>query len=92
LSRRGIEAVIKPRRNSRLDTPLEPRRRAVIQYKRPGRKNWTKLLRYGRRWIVETVYSTFKRAFGEYCMAKTMKNITRELMTKAYIYNILINL
>ena len=50
----GVEAVIKPRRNSRLDTPSEPR----------------------RRWSVETAYSTFKRTFGEFRMAKTMKNIS----------------
>jgi len=47
---------------------------------------------YGRRWTVETAYSTFKRELGEFCMAKTMKNITKELATKAYIYNMLINL
>jgi hypothetical protein len=40
---------------------------------------------------METAYSTFKRTFGEYCMAKTMKNITKELTTKAFIYNMLIN-
>jgi hypothetical protein len=41
---------------------------------------------------VETAYSTFKRTFGEFCMAKTMKNIARELVAKAYLYNMLINL
>lgn len=92
LEEKGIEAVIKPRRNSRLDTPSEPRRRAVIQYKHLGHKNWAKLMGYGRRWSVETAYSTFKRTFGEFCMAKTMKNITKELAAKAYIYNMLINL
>ncbi|RJS88767.1 IS5 family transposase, partial [Candidatus Bathyarchaeota archaeon] len=79
LEEKGIEAVIKPRRNSRLDTPSEPRRRAVTLYKRLGEKDWTELKGYGRRWIVETAYSTFKRRFGEFCMAKTMKNITKEL-------------
>ena len=92
LEEKGIEAVIKPRRNSRLDTPSEHRRRAVTLYKRLGEKGWTELKGYGRRWIVETAYSTFKRRFGEFCMAKTMKNITKELAAKAYIYNMLINL
>ena len=41
---------------------------------------------------METAYSTFKRAFGEFCMAKTMRNITKKLTTKAYIYNMLVNL
>jgi len=92
LEQKGIEAVIKPRKNSRLDTPSEPRRRAVTLYKRLGDKQWTKLKGYGKRWSVETAYSTFKRTFGEYRMAKTMKNITKELTTKAYIYNMLVNL
>lgn len=74
---KGIEAIIKPRRNSRLDTPTEPRRKVVMLYKRLEEKEWRELKGYGRRWIVETTYSTFKRAFGEFCMAKTMKNITR---------------
>ena len=67
-------------------------RKAVTAYKRLGHRRWAKLKGYGRRWSVETAYSTFKRAFGEVCMAKTMKNITKELAAKAYIYNMLINL
>ena len=92
LESKGIEAVIKPRRNSRLDTPSEPRRRAVTLYKRLGHRRWADLKGYGKRWSVETAYSTFKRTFGEFCMAKTMNNIEKEMMTKAYIYNTLINL
>jgi hypothetical protein len=92
LERKRIEAVIKPRRNSRLDTPSETRRRAVTQYKRLGHRQWAKLTGYGRRWSVETAYSTFKRTFGEFCMSKTMTNIEKEMTTKATIYNTLINL
>lgn len=92
LERKGIEAVIKPRRNSRSDTPSEPRRRAITEYKRLGYRCWADGKGYGRRWSVETAYSTFKRTFGESCMAKTMSNIEKEMTTKAYIYNTLINL
>jgi len=92
LEEKGVEAVIKPRQNSRLDTPSEPRRRAVTRYKHLGHTRWAKLKGYGERWSVETACSTFKRAFGEFCMAKTMKNITKELATKAFIYNMLVNL
>ena len=92
LESKRIEPVIKPRRNSRMDTPSEPRRRAVAMHKRLGHKEWAKLTDYGKRWSVETAYSTFKRTFGEFCMAKTMSNIEKEMTTKAYIYNTLINL
>jgi hypothetical protein len=47
---------------------------------------------YGRRWSAETAFSTFKRPYGEYSMAKNMENISKELSAKAYIYNMLINL
>lgn len=92
LESKKIEAVIKPRRNSRMDTPSEPRRRTVAMHKRLGHEQWAKLTDYGKRWSVETAYSTFKRIFGEFCMAKTMKTITKELVTKAFIYNMLLNL
>jgi hypothetical protein len=32
--------------------------------------------------------SILKRLYGEYCMAKSMENITKELSAKAYTYNI----
>ncbi|MBO3842712.1 MAG: IS5 family transposase, partial [Candidatus Brockarchaeota archaeon] len=92
LESKGIEAIIKPRENSISDTPSEARRKAVEGYRRLGYKGWAKLKGYGKRWSVETAYSAFKRAFGESCMAKTLNNITKELITKAFIYNTLINL
>ena len=64
----------------------------IILYKLLSHKRWAKFKGYGKRWSVETAYSTFKRAFGEFCMAKTMKNIRKELTAKAYIYNMLTNL
>lgn len=92
LERRGIEAAIKPRRDSRPDTPSEARRRAVRLYQRLGHRGWARHKGYGRRWSVETAYSTFKGAFGEFCMAKTLENIAKELVAKATIYNMLVNL
>lgn len=83
LESKGVEAAIKPRKNSRSETPSEARGRAVSLYRRLGHQAWAKLKRYGRRWSVETAYSTFKRTFGEFCMAKTLKNTAKELTTKA---------
>ena len=89
---KGVEAIVKPRRNSRIDTPSEAKGRAVRLYRLLGHERWVRLKQYGRRWSVEMAYSTFKRAFGEFCMAKTLKSIRKELMTKTFIYNMLINL
>jgi hypothetical protein len=89
---RGIEAAIKPRKNSSVDTPSEARRREVKLYKHLGYRRWSTLKGYGRRWMVETAYSTFKGAFGGFSMARTLQNITKELVAKAAIYNLLTNL
>ena len=53
--------------------------------RRMGDGEWTRIMGYGRRWTVETAFSTFKRVFGDYYMAK-------ELTIKAYICNTIINL
>jgi len=42
--------------------------------------------------VLETAFSTFKRLYGEYCIAKNMETIAKEIAAKAYIYNMLINL
>jgi len=90
LEAKGIEAVVKPRSNSRADRCHQARREAVKLFKELGLKAWTKLKQYSERWMVETVF--FKRLFGEYCLSKEPINIVKELMAKAYIYNMLINM
>jgi hypothetical protein len=57
-----------------------------------GHQEWAEEKGYGRRWSVETAYSTFKRMFGESVMAKTMGNAVRELVAKAAIYNMLVRM
>jgi len=92
LEGRGVEAVIKPRKNSRLDTRSPGRMLAVGRYRELGHEAWAGLTGYGRRWAVETAYSTFKRVFGEGCMAKSLVNIARELTGKVALYNMLVNM
>jgi hypothetical protein len=53
-----------------------------------GERGWSMFMGYGRRWAVETASSTYKRLYGEHTISR---NIERELKTKAYIYNTLIN-
>jgi IS5 family transposase len=91
LEGRGIEPVIKPRRNARLDTGPPARRRAVSQIREVGYEAWARITGYGRRWAVETAYSTFKRLFGELSLARSFENIARELAGKVALYNVLVN-
>jgi len=91
LEAKGIEPIIKPRRNARLGAGPPARRRAVSQIRELGYDAWAKLTGYGRRWAVETAYSTFKRLFGELSLARSFENIARELVGKVAIYNVLVN-
>ena len=59
LEAKGVEPVIKPRRNARLGAGPPARRRAVALIRELGYDAWAKLTGYGRRWTVETSYSTF---------------------------------
>ena len=75
-----------------MDRGPPERRRSVMMLKRRGEEEWGRTMGYGRRWAAETAFSTFKRLYGEYCMAKNMESISKEMMAKAYIYNMIINL
>ena len=92
LEARGIEPAIKPRRNSRLDTSSPARRSVVEEFLGLGYDGWAVEKGYGRRWMAETAFSTFKRLFGEHSLARTMENIAHELVAKVALYNMLVNL
>jgi len=92
LERRGIEAVVKPRVNARSDTGSLGRSIAVGQIRELGYETWAEFVGYGRRWAVETAYSTFKRLFGEHSLARSLECIARELVGKVALYNVLVNM
>ena len=91
LEERGIEAVVKPRVNGRCDRGHPLRRRAVGLVKSIGYGGWAGSVGYGRRWAVETAYSTFKRLFGEHSLARDLGNIVVELVGKVALYNMMVN-
>ena len=76
LEKRSIEAVVKPRRNSVSDTASPARRRAVEEFLDLGYEAWAGEKGYGARWMAETVFSTFKRLFGDHSLARSMNCIT----------------
>lgn len=57
-----------------------------------GYERWAKLSGYGRRWAVETAYSSFKRLFSEHSKARGVESIVRELAGKVCLYNLLVNM
>jgi hypothetical protein len=92
LEAQGIEAVIKPRRNSRPAAGSSARGRAVEEFLDLGYEAWACERGYGMRWMVETAYSTFKRLFGECSLSRTLENIAHELVAKVALYNLLVNM
>ena len=57
-----------------------------------NQEKWKKCVGYGRRWVVEIAYSTFKRIFSDHIRAKKWENIVKELYWKVATYNYLIEL
>jgi Transposase DDE domain len=50
-------------------------------------QKWKDSVSYGQRWIVETVFSSIKRTFGEYVYSVKFENMVKEMMLKASLYN-----
>ena len=57
-----------------------------------GFYTWAETVGYGRRWAVETAYSTFKRLFGESALGRRLDSISVELALKVMFYNRLVNM
>jgi hypothetical protein len=62
---------------------------SVMMLKTLGKKEWGRMMGYGRLWATETASSPSQRLYGEYCMAKSMEIISKGLMAKAYLYMII---
>ena len=89
----GILPCIKVRKNAkvRLKTNHILRNLSVISQKNNLQK-WKDSVSYGKRWIVETVFSSIKRMFGEYVYSVRLKNMKQEMMLKVSLYNKMISI
>ena len=92
LSGKGIDPAIRVRKNSsRRARGCPARKRVVLEYLRDP-EEWKRRVGYGRRWMAETAFSTFKRMFGEHVTARKYPNMVREMMLKASLYNLFMSL
>ncbi|CAN5677161.1 IS5-like element IS903B family transposase [soil metagenome] len=87
LSEHGITPCIKVRKNSRVRKTGHMLRNLSVIAQRKDIPQWKDSVSYGQRWMVETVFSSIKRMFGEYVYSVKMKNMKQELMLKASLYN-----
>jgi len=92
LDDKGIEPVIKVRKNASSRAGGCMPRKLVAQEYLQDPSAWKRSHGYGQRWMAETAISSYKRTFGEYVSAKTIRNMANELMLKASLYNIFIGL
>jgi len=67
------------------------RRHAAREFLKDEKK-WKKRVGYGRRWAAEGTFSNLKRTFGEFVAARKFKNMAKEMVLKAFCYNLLMNL
>lgn len=83
-----IEPAIKIRKNARTRSRGSPlRREETVLTKRLGLEGWKKLKDYGKRWIVEIVFSSFKRVLGEALRSKKFLCQRAEASFKVMLYN-----
>ena len=52
-----------------------------------NQKDWKRRVGYGRRWLVEIVFSSLKRMFGGSVNAVKMENIVQEIAIRINMYN-----
>lgn len=83
----GIVPGIKVRKNSSgRSGGCYPRKVTVIS-QLASYQYWRDSVSYGKRWIVESVFSVLKRIFGEHVMAHKRQNMIKELELKMSLYN-----
>jgi hypothetical protein len=93
LSDNGILLCIKVRKNAKVGWKKGNilRNLLVISQKKDLQK-WNDSVSYGKRWIIETVFSSIKRMFGEYVYSVRLKNMIQEMMLKVSLYNKMISI
>ena len=87
LSKNHIKPGIKPRSNSKVRSTNCHARNISVTRQQKNLKRSKCSVSYGYRWIVETVFSSIKRTFGEHIADRKFPNMNKELILKASLYN-----
>jgi len=66
------------------------RKQAVIEQRKHKPRTWSGIHGFGSRWRVEGAFSAIKGIFGEYVTAAKFANTVKEMIMKAFIYNMFI--
>ncbi|MGZ5486478.1 MAG: transposase, partial [Nitrososphaeraceae archaeon] len=87
LSFKGIQPVIKVRKNSRCRKTNHYHRNKTVNMQKNNLQEWKDSVSSNKRWMVETVFSCIKRMFGEYVTAIRFENIIKEMVLKVSLDN-----
>ncbi len=91
----GIKPIIRPRKNgvihySSVDGHLYTERDAHLkEIKTWGYEKWRSRFEYGKRWIVESVFSALKRRNNELIRSKKLCYIEKEIERMVWVHNLL---
>jgi len=90
LEEKRITPGIKVRRNSIVSPSNNKTRNKEVRQQTKDFLLWKKKRKYGHRWIVvETIFSSIKRMFGEYISAAIRyQNMIKEMVMKVSLYNL----
>lgn len=84
----GAEPAIKLRKNASLKAMGSwLRAQEATLFDALGYEGWKSVKDYGKRWIVEIVFSAFKRVLGETLMSKSFLGQKAEATLKVILYN-----
>jgi hypothetical protein len=92
LDGKGIEPVIKVRKNASLRAMGCMPRKLVVAEQLKDYERWKRRHRYGNRARVESAISSFKRTFGEHITSVRWSSIVNELLVKASVYNLFVGI
>jgi hypothetical protein len=88
LQKKNMRPGIKVRKNSIISCKNNKIRNKEVDYQIKDLFKWKKKRKYGKRWIAETVFSSIKRAYGEYVSAIKYQNMIKEMILKVSLYNL----
>ena len=88
LQKKRIGPGIKVRKNSIVSLKNNSLRNREVRSQTRDLLKWKKKIKYGKRWMAETAFSSIKRTYGEYVSATKLQNMVKEMMMKVSLYNL----
>ncbi len=86
ISQYGIKPLIKVRKNSSTLSKGSPSRRLAVREQRDAM--WSKKSGYTKRWLVESIFSSIKRLFGETLSSRRFSYALREPAILVSLFNL----